>query len=135
MLGPPLHTAKRSVILQAGGASRGQGGVQCPTRLRSVTQTVEPSGELTSLGLVETRPYERIRVLADCRSASTGSAEITISFVEGEGAPGWLDRYVVAPGAAVGQVYDVPGVILTYPHSRRPIARRTSTDLGLPLPG
>jgi len=77
-----------------------------------VTQTVEPSGELTSLGLVETRPYERIRVLADCRSASTGSAEIIISFVEGEGAPGWLDRYVLAPGAAVGQVYDVPGVIL-----------------------
>lgn len=78
----------------------------------SVTQTVDPTGGLTALGAVQTRPYERIRVLADCRSASPGAAEIIISFVEGEGAPGWLDRYVLAPGATVGQVYEVPGVIL-----------------------
>lgn len=61
----------------------------------------EPAGELSSLGFVHTRPYERIRVLADCRSASASPAEIVISFVEGEGAPGWLDRYVLSAGAVV----------------------------------
>ena len=78
----------------------------------SVTQTVEPTGSLTRLGMVETRPYQRIRVLADCRFDSANPAEIILSFVEGEGAPGWLDRYVLAPGASIGQVYEVPGVIL-----------------------
>jgi hypothetical protein len=78
----------------------------------TVTTTVEPTGEMTSLGLVQASPYERIRVLADCRSASASPAEIVISFVEGEGAPGWLDRYVLSAGAVVTRVYEVPGVIL-----------------------
>jgi hypothetical protein len=78
----------------------------------SVGRTVEPSDGPTVLGTVETRPYQRIRVLADCRFDSGSSAEIILNFIEGEGAPGWLDRYVIAPGASVQQVYEVPGVIL-----------------------
>jgi hypothetical protein len=78
----------------------------------NVTQTVEPTGEVTQLGQVETRPYERIRVLANCHFASASAAEIVLIFVEGEGGPGLLDRYVLATGATVNQVYEVPGVIL-----------------------
>lgn len=77
----------------------------------SKTQTVQ-LGQSTDLGTVETRPYQRIRVLADCRFDSGTAVEIILAFVEGEGAPGWLDRYVIAPGASVQQVYEVPGVIL-----------------------
>jgi hypothetical protein len=77
----------------------------------SANQTVEPNGGITSLGSVETRPYQRIRILADCGHGA-GAAEIFITLVEGEGGPGWLDHYVIAPGASVQQVYEVPGVIL-----------------------
>lgn len=64
-------------------------GVSMPNEVAfSVSQTVDALDEFTSLGTVKTRPYERIRVLADCRYDSGSNVEIIVNFVEGEGAPG-----------------------------------------------
>jgi hypothetical protein len=66
----------------------------------------------TELGRVDTSPYERIRVLAGCNAVMGGAAEISLNFIQGEGTPGLLDRYVLAPGDVVSGVYEVPGVLL-----------------------
>jgi hypothetical protein len=81
-----------------------------------------PSG--AELGRVDTRPYERIRVLASCNAFSTSAAEVAMNFIQGEGTPGLLDRYVLAPGEGMGNVYEVPGVLLAI--SAKPTAEATT---------
>jgi hypothetical protein len=70
------------------------------------SETIQQS---TDLGSVQTTRYQRIRVLADCRFDSTSSVEITLVMVESGGAPGSLDRFVLAPSDSVQEVYEVPG--------------------------
>jgi hypothetical protein len=72
----------------------------------STTDSVQQS---TDLGSFQTSRYQRIRVLADCRSGSTSSVEIRLVLAESGGAVGYLDRYVLARGNSVQQVYEVPG--------------------------
>jgi hypothetical protein len=62
-----------------------------------------------TLGHVPTDLYQRIRVLADCRSSSDSTVEITLVLEEAGGAPGRLDRYLLDPGESVQRVYEVPG--------------------------
>jgi hypothetical protein len=79
----------------------------------SVSQSLPaPPPTAVFLGSVLVAPYQSIRVLADCRSSATGHAIVTLRHLEGEGAPGVLDRFTLTPGASINQVYDVPGVIL-----------------------
>jgi hypothetical protein len=65
--------------------------------------------QATTLGHVPTGSYQRIRVLADCRSSSDSTVEITLVLEEAGGAPGHLDRYLLDPGESVQRVYEVPG--------------------------
>src|SRR3712207_4711535 len=79
----------------------------------SVSQSLPappPSSVLLASVLVS--PYQSIRVLADCRSSGSGPAIVTLTHLEGEGAPGVLDQFTLTPGASVNQVYAVPGAIL-----------------------
>lgn len=78
----------------------------------SATQIGIQPPDLVSLGHFLARPYERIRVLAFCPSDADGDVELLLSHIEGEGAPGLLDRFVLVPGSSVNQVYEVPGVIV-----------------------
>jgi hypothetical protein len=64
------------------------------------------------LASVPVAPYQSIRVLADCRFFGTGPVILTLTHLEGEGAPGHLDQITLTPGASINQVYEVPGVIL-----------------------
>ena len=71
-----------------------------------------PPPSSVSLASVLVAPYQSIRVLADCRYYGPGSVIVTLTHLEGEGAPGVLDRFTLTPGASVNQVYEVPGVTL-----------------------
>jgi hypothetical protein len=77
----------------------------------SARQTVEPP-DGAQLGQVDTTPYERIRVLASCNAFSASGVEVALDFVQGEGVPGALDRFLLVPGDNLSQVYEVPGVLL-----------------------
>jgi hypothetical protein len=78
----------------------------------SVTQLDIQPPELVFLGRVLARPYERIRVLAFCPPDAVGDVELRLSHLEGEGAPGLLDRLVLTPGTSINQVYEIPGQIV-----------------------
>lgn len=85
-----------------------------PTELiLSVNQHLEePPPARLNLASVLVSPYEQIRVVALCRSASQGAVEVVLTHIEGEAAVAPLDRYVLVPGAQTSRVYAVPGVIL-----------------------
>ncbi len=77
----------------------------------SAIQTITAA---TELGNVATDLHQRIRVLADCRSSGSDSTvEIRLILVEGGGAPGDLDRYLLDPGESVQRTYEVPCTSLT----------------------
>ena len=78
----------------------------------TISQEVPPP-DLVYLGRFLASPYERIRLLAYCPNDAGGDVELTITHIEGEGAPGHLDQFVLIPGSNVNQVYEVPGVILS----------------------
>jgi hypothetical protein len=71
-----------------------------------------PPPSSVSLASVLVAPYQSIRVLADCRFFGPGSVIVTLTHLEGEGAPGVLDRFTLTPGASLNQVFEVPGVTL-----------------------
>lgn len=76
-----------------------------------VSQEVAPSDPV-SLGKFLASPYDKIRVLAYCPFDAQGDVELSLIHIEGEGAPGHLDRFILVPGSNVNKVYAVPGVIL-----------------------
>ena len=74
-----------------------------------VFSKIEQVQQETTLGSFQTNRYERIRVLVDNRFSSGTSVEIRLTLVESGGAPGPLDRIVLAPEDSVQRVYEVPG--------------------------
>jgi len=83
-----------------------------PNELAFYARRELSTSEGESLGVLRAEPYERLRVLASCPSDAVGGVRLSISHIEGEGAPGLLDQFTLIAGTTVNKVYEVPGVLL-----------------------
>jgi type III secretion protein HrpB1 len=71
-----------------------------------------PAGQSRLLGMVDVRPFEQIRVVADERVGSAGPIVIRLTLMEGNELVAQLDTLTLAPHSELTKVYDVPGTRL-----------------------
>lgn len=72
-----------------------------------------PAGQSKELGIVDVHDFERIRVVADERTGSTGKVGIRLTLTEGNELVAQLDTLTLNPHSQETKVYDVPGNKLT----------------------
>jgi type III secretion protein HrpB1 len=72
-----------------------------------------PAGTTQELGVVDVRPYERIRVVADERAGSGTGITVRLTITDGQELVAFLDLLALAPHQQATRVYEVPGTTLS----------------------